>query len=46
MIVNVSPAVENMTETFSSLNFANRVAAVELGQAKKNVNKLGVGTSS
>lgn len=36
MIVNLSPATENQTETFSSLNFASRVRSVELGQAKKN----------
>lgn len=35
MIVHVSPDEKNVTETISSLKFAQRVRAVELGQASK-----------
>lgn len=37
MFLNISPAFENLSETFSGLNFAVRVADVELGRAKKNM---------
>jgi len=36
MIVNVSPAEYNVSETVCSLQFAARCKAVELGQAKRN----------
>ena len=36
MIVAVSPALYNVSETFSSLSFANRCRATELGAAKKS----------
>ena len=37
MFVNISPAIYNVGETVCSLNFAYRCRAVELGQAKRNV---------
>ncbi|EFJ44338.1 Kif3C type kinesin-like protein [Volvox carteri f. nagariensis] len=37
MIVNVSPAVENVSETKCSLEFASRARKVELGRARANV---------
>merc|ERR1711904_589406 len=37
MIVQISPAQTNVTETLSSLNFASRARNVELGKAKRNV---------
>merc|ERR1719201_58903 len=37
MIVCISPAQFNVTETQSSLNFASRARNVELGKAKRNV---------
>jgi len=37
MIVCISPAQYNVTETLSSLNFASRARNVELGKAKRNV---------
>lgn len=40
MIVQLSPVQKNSSETFCSLNFAQRVRAVELGAATKNVTKL------
>lgn len=36
MVVNVSPAAYNQPETLSSLNFAVRCRAIELGKATKN----------
>ncbi|EGD79293.1 hypothetical protein PTSG_09709 [Salpingoeca rosetta] len=35
MVVQVAPVVKNVDESVNSLNFASRVRAVELGQAKK-----------
>ena len=35
MVVQVAPVVKNVDESVNSLNFATRVRAVELGQAKK-----------
>lgn len=35
MVVNVSPAAYNHSETISSLNFAARCRAIELGKANK-----------
>ena len=35
MVVQVAPVHKNAGETVCSLNFAQRVRAVELGQAKK-----------
>ncbi|XP_028405341.1 kinesin-like protein KIFC3 [Dendronephthya gigantea] len=37
MVVQVSPALKNVGETLCSLNFAQRVRMVELGQATKKV---------
>ncbi|GFR42053.1 hypothetical protein Agub_g2869 [Astrephomene gubernaculifera] len=37
MIVNVSPAAENVSETKCSLEFASRARKVELGRARANV---------
>ncbi|KAG2454753.1 hypothetical protein HYH02_000588 [Chlamydomonas schloesseri] len=37
MIVNVSPAAENVSETKCSLEFASRARKVELGRARVNV---------
>lgn len=37
MVVNVSPASENVSETKCSLEFASRARKVELGRAKQNV---------
>jgi len=37
MFVALSPTTECASETLCSLNFASRVAKVELGQAKRNV---------
>lgn len=37
MIVNVSPAAENVSETKCSLEFASRARKVELGKARVNV---------
>lgn len=37
MFVNINPAPENSQETICSLNFAQRVRNVELGQATRNV---------
>ncbi|KAG2439988.1 hypothetical protein HXX76_004106 [Chlamydomonas incerta] len=37
MIVNVSPATENVSETKCSLEFASRARKVELGKARVNV---------
>ncbi|KXZ46835.1 hypothetical protein GPECTOR_40g569 [Gonium pectorale] len=37
MIVNVSPATENVSETKCSLEFASRARKVELGRARANV---------
>ncbi len=37
MIVNVSPATENVSETKCSLEFASRARKVELGRARVNV---------
>merc|ERR1712070_1024552 len=37
MFVNINPAPENVQETTCSLNFAQRVRSVELGQASKHV---------
>ncbi|KAG2495257.1 hypothetical protein HYH03_006530 [Edaphochlamys debaryana] len=37
MIVNVSPAIENVGETKCSLEFASRARKVELGRARANV---------
>jgi len=39
MFVNINPAEEHSKESIQSLNFATRVAKVELGQATKNVTK-------
>ena len=39
MFVNVSPAAENVSETISSLGFASRARATELGKAEKQVVK-------
>jgi len=39
MVVQISPAEKNAGETVCSLNFAQRVRAVELGQATKRVEK-------
>lgn len=38
MISNISPCLHSMSETISSLKFATRVHAVEMGSAKKNEN--------
>ena len=37
MIVQLSPVLKNSTETVCSLNFAERVRAVELGTATKKI---------
>jgi hypothetical protein len=37
MVVQVSPALKNVGETLCSLNFAQRVRMVELGQATKKI---------
>ena len=37
MVVQVSPALKNIGETLCSLNFAQRVRMVELGQASKKI---------
>ena len=37
MVVQVSPALKNVSETICSLTFAERVRMVELGQAQKKV---------
>ena len=37
MIVQISPVEKNVGETVASLNFAQRVRSVELGQATKKV---------
>lgn len=37
MIVNVSPAAENVSESKCSLEFASRARKVELGRARANV---------
>ena len=37
MVVQVSPALTNVGETLCSLNFAQRVRMVELGQASKKI---------
>lgn len=37
MIVNVSPAVENVSETKCSLEFASRARKVELGRARATI---------
>ena len=37
MIVQVSPVEKNVGETLASLNFAQRVRSVELGQATKRL---------
>ena len=37
MIVQVSPAQTNVSETLSTLTFAQRARTVELGKAKRNV---------
>jgi kinesin family protein C2/C3 len=37
MFINLRPTSDDTSETISSLNFAQRVGKVELGQAKKNV---------
>jgi hypothetical protein len=36
MVVNISPAAYNHSETLSSLGFASRCRAIELGKAVKN----------
>jgi len=36
MFVNISPAIENLKETLSSLRFATTVNSCEIGTAKKN----------
>eukprot|EP00761_Pharyngomonas_kirbyi_P001460 gb/GECH01001464.1/.p1 GENE.gb/GECH01001464.1/~~gb/GECH01001464.1/.p1 ORF type:complete len:807 (+),score=212.10 gb/GECH01001464.1/:1-2421(+) len=40
MFVNISPSLECTTETLCSLKFASRVRSVELGEAKKHVEKI------
>jgi kinesin family protein C2/C3 len=35
MFVQISPVIKNVSESVCSLNFAQRVRAVELGAAKK-----------
>lgn len=35
MFVMLSPDMENVSETISSLSFASRVQTIELGEAKK-----------
>ena len=37
MIVQVAPVEKNVSETLASLNFAQRVRTIELGQASKKV---------
>ena len=37
MVVQVAPVEKNISETVCSLNFAERVRAVELGQASKRI---------
>eukprot|EP00877_Chromochloris_zofingiensis_P015257 jgi/Chrzof1/9986/Cz04g23020.t1 len=37
MLVNCSPAAENIAETKCSLDFASRARKVELGQARRNI---------
>ncbi|XP_057291181.1 kinesin-like protein KIFC3 [Hydractinia symbiolongicarpus] len=39
MVVQVSPVEKNVSETICSLNFAQRVRSVELGQATRKVEK-------
>lgn len=39
MIVQLSPVQRNSSETVCSLNFAQRVRAVELGEASKKVSR-------
>ncbi len=43
MVVQVAPVEKNSGETVCSLNFAQRVRAVELGQATKRVVELSSG---
>ncbi len=40
MFVNVSPLVENMAETISTLEFGTNTRQVALGKATKNVTKI------
>ena len=42
MVVNVSPALNNVPETKCSLDFASRARKVELGRAKVNTDANGV----
>ena len=37
MVVQIAPVAKNISETICSLQFAQRVRAVELGQASKRV---------
>ena len=37
MVVQIAPVEKNVGETVCSLNFAQRVRAVELGQATKRI---------
>ena len=39
MVVQVAPVDKNAAETVCSLNFAQRVRTVELGQASRKVHK-------
>merc|ERR1719297_167825 len=40
MFINICPTASHMTETLSSLRFAQRVAKVELGKATKTYKKI------
>merc|ERR1719499_369682 len=40
MFINICPTASHAQETLSSLRFAQRVAKVELGQAKKTIQKV------
>ena len=40
MIVQVAPVEKNAAETVASLNFAQRVRSVELGQATRRVDNM------
>jgi len=46
MVVNVSPAAENVPETKCSLEFASRARKVELGKAKQNIEGAGAGSGT
>lgn len=39
MFVQISPSEQDLGETLSSLNFATRVRGIELGPAKRQIDK-------